>query len=75
MLVLSSECHQNKENITNRFLQWAQGHDYQAHYFLGFTLTKMFCGQPLRLVWLMYVQKADLEKDIEFSGIENLNGF
>ena len=28
------------------------------------TLMKKFCAQPLRFVWLMYVQKAKLERDI-----------
>ena len=27
------------------------------------TLTKYYCAQPLCLVWLMYVKKAELEKD------------
>ena len=33
-----------------------------------------FCTQPLRPVWLMYVQIAELEKDVEFRAIENLSG-
>ena len=36
---------------------------------------KEFCAQPLNLVWLNYVQKAELEKDIEFRHIKNLSGF
>ena len=39
------------------------------------TLTKEFCAQPLSLVWLMYVQKQNLRKIIEFRGIKNLCGF
>ena len=39
------------------------------------TLTKEFCAQSLRLVRMMCVPKADLEKYIEFRGIENLIGF
>ena len=40
-----------------------------------FTLTKEFFAQPCILVWLMYLQKAELEKDIEIRGIKNLSGF
>ena len=36
---------------------------------------KEFCAQPLRPVMLLYVPKADLEKDIEFWDIENPIGF
>ena len=39
------------------------------------TLTLEFCAHLHRFVWLMYVQKAELEKDIEFRGIKNLSGF
>ena len=34
-----------------------------------------FCAQPLRYVWLMNVQKTELEKNIEFRHIKNLSGF
>ena len=34
-----------------------------------------FCAQPLRPVWLMYVQIAELEKDVEFRAIKTLSGF
>ena len=39
------------------------------------TLMLEFCAQPLRPVWLMYVQKEELQKDIQFRGIKNLSGF
>ena len=39
------------------------------------TLTLEFCAQPLRPVWLMYVQIAELEKYVEFRAIKNLSGF
>ena len=35
---------------------------YIAHFDI-FTLMKEFSAQPLSLDWLMYVQKAELEKD------------
>ena len=35
-------------------------------------LPKELCAQPLRLFWLMYVQKADLEKFMKFKSLKNL---
>ena len=31
--------------------------------FWSITLTKEFCAQPLRHVWLMFIHKAEVEKD------------
>ena len=31
--------------------------------FSEITLTKEFCAQPLSLVWLMFIHKAEVEKD------------
>ena len=42
---------------------------------LVITLTKEFCAQPLRLVWLIVCTKTELEKDIEYRCIKNLSGF
>ena len=42
---------------------------------LTITLTKEFCAQPLRLVWLIVCTKTELEKDIEYRCIKNLSGF
>ena len=39
------------------------------------TLTLEFCAQPLRHVWLMYEQIAELEKYVEYRAIKNLSGF
>ena len=39
------------------------------------TLTKEFCAQPLRLLWLIVCTRTELEKDIEFRHIKNLSGF
>ena len=39
------------------------------------TLTKEFCAQPLRLVWLIVCTKTELEKEIEYRCIKNLSGF
>ena len=51
--------------------------EYCTLFFNGYlniiTLTKEFCDQPLRLVWLI-VQETELEKDIE-DRCKNLNGF
>ena len=38
------------------------------------TLTLEFCAQPLRHVWLMYKQIAELEKYVEYRAIKNLSG-
>ena len=32
---------------------------------------KEFCAQPLSLVWLMFIHKAEVEKD---KGIKNMSG-
>ena len=39
------------------------------------TLTKEFCAQPVRLVWLIVCTKTELEEDIEFRCIKILSGF
>ena len=57
------------------FADWL--YDYQQLQFicLTITLTLEFCAQPLRPVWPMYVQIAELEKYVEFRAIKNLSGF
>ena len=50
----------------------------QLDFFTLITLTLEFCAQPLRHVWLMYEQIAELEKYVEYRAIKNLigsNGF
>ena len=39
------------------------------------TLTLEFCAQPLRHVWLMCEQIAELEQYVEYRAIKNLSGF
>ena len=50
-------------------------HPTQIYKIFKITLTLEFCAQPLRPVWLMYVQIAELEKDVEVRAIENFSGF
>ena len=38
-------------------------------------LTKEFCAQPLRLVWLIVCTKTELGEDIEYRCIKSLSGF
>ena len=38
-------------------------------------MTKELWAQPLTLVWIMYVEKVELEKDIVFRDIKSLSGF
>ena len=44
-------------------------------FIIQITLTKEFCAQPLRQVWLIVCTKTEFEKDIEFRHIKNLSGF
>ena len=39
------------------------------------TLTKEFCAQPIRQVWLIVCTKTEFEKYIECKHIKNLSGF
>ena len=51
------------EEAAFRYFHALFGCFYTSSQQLKITLTKEFCAQPLSFVWLMFIHKAEVEKE------------